>query len=131
MVIRNLDSFNRGVKNFSSRLLPEQQVIFQKRVVFEVLRRVILRTPVDSGRARGGWQVTIGSAPESSPLSFDTDGNSAIENGVSALGELGPFQVVFVSNNVVYIQFLDEGSSSQAPKGIVSVALAQVRDILR
>jgi len=46
-----LAEFNKKVIAFASIQVPAQVVIFHKKITLEVLRRLILRTPVDTGRA--------------------------------------------------------------------------------
>ncbi len=84
---------------------------------------VVLATPVDTGRARGNWQVGVGVAMRGELDRLDTSGNATIaENTVRAkTRKLG--QDIFISNNLPYIVSLNEGSSSQAPAGFVEEAV--------
>lgn len=61
-------------------------------------------TPIKSGRARNGWQQTY------------QKGN---------VGKGKPIPIA--KNNVPYIGILDEGSSRQAPQGIVKPSLLKTR----
>lgn len=61
-------------------------------------------TPIRTGRARNGWQSTF-------------------RKGVAGSGRSVPI----ARNNVPYIGVLDEGSSRQAPRGIVEPALNRTR----
>ena len=118
-----------------------------RRVALQIFREVIQRTPVDTGRARAGWQVTInepGTFVPSSTLSGHqktraTDEQRKIVGGqqraasnVFAQGpvDIGSFQagdVVFIVNNVNYVIYLEQGTSQQAPAGMVAVTLAKVK----
>lgn len=62
-----------------------------------LLAKIVQRTPVATGRAQAGWQ-----------LSFN-------ENGA------------LITNAVPYIWALEYGSSQQAPLGMVRVTLAEAR----
>ena len=81
----------------------------------EVLRELKRRTPVDTGHARSNWIPTTG-AP-----------HRAVEQGsagaAQAVGEVaiatGRAAKTFISNNVPYIQRLDQGHSQKAPTGFV------------
>ena len=80
-------------------------------VTLELFGSVIRATPVDTGRARGNWQTTTGSA-----ASGELDNRSES----SALSELqhnagGLGTVTYLSNNLPYIKRLEEGWSTQSP----------------
>tara|TARA_R110002096_G_C14661938_1_gene728454 strand:- start:50218 stop:50616 length:399 start_codon:yes stop_codon:yes gene_type:complete len=121
----NFRQFEREVANFGSTLLPEQFVLFQKKIALEVLVRVVKRTPVDTGRARGNWQVGVGTIP-SGNSSADSTGGSTISAGLGNLATLGRNQTVFIANNLEYISFLEGGSSTQAARGMLAVSLQEV-----
>lgn len=74
-------------------------------LAIDTFNRIVVRTPVDTGRARAGWEI---------------------EKEVLADGTI-QFQI---TNGVHYIVFLEFGSSKQAPQGMVRKTLAeQVRAI--
>lgn len=66
----------------------------------EVLRRIVERTPVDTGYAQSQWHL-------------DTDSSSFT-----------------VSNQCEYIQYLENGHSQQAPTGMVAVTMNEVPQII-
>lgn len=117
--------FNALVDEFAGQFVPDQVTLFQKRIALEALRKIVLRTPVDTGRARGNWQTTIGAAPESESLQADP-----IQAGVNAIHQLGAFSIVFVSNNVPYIIYLEDGTSQQAPAGMVQLTLEELKAMI-
>jgi uncharacterized protein involved in outer membrane biogenesis len=74
-------------------------------VKLELFRSVILDTPVDTGRARGNWQATIGS-PATSEID-NTDMSAALAGVTSNLGKVN--DVSFLANNLPYIEALEDG----------------------
>jgi len=89
---------------------------------------VVLATPVDTGRARGNWQVSIGSPITEAVDELSPGGSEAIATGKAVIRSRKPGQTIFISNNVAYIEALNEGSSSQAPANFVELAvLAGIR----
>jgi hypothetical protein len=87
-------------------------------------------TPVDTGWARANWVPNIG-APQTTTEgtreaaeagSVSTAGQQAAVARVAASyrRSQGP---VFITNNVPYVVFLNEGSSKQAPRGFVQNAI--------
>lgn len=128
---RSLDKFNAEVKEFFKNKLPKEVIQAQKKLVLEALKRVVMRTPVDTGRARGNWQVTIARPSDSVIDAEDKTGSDTISKGLSALSALPPYQVVWISNNVDYIEFLEEGTSQQSPKGMVRLTVIELREMIR
>jgi hypothetical protein len=125
----NLAQFNKELDNFTKKV-PAMATVIQKKVVLEALRRLVMRTPVDTGRARANWQVTISEPSEGQVDSTDVEGNAAIAKGLAALTGLPDFQVIWISNNVDYIEFLEHGSSKQAPEGMLAVTVEELRNWL-
>jgi hypothetical protein len=141
----NLAQFNREITDFA-KSIPDKTVVLHKKIVLEALRRLVEKTPVDTGRARGNWQVTIAN-PAEGQVSGDwpktkgerkttrpplrPEDNATISKGLAALTGLPKFQVVWISNNVDYIEFLEEGSSKQAPAGMLAVTVEELRNMFR
>lgn len=127
----SLQQFNVEIDRFARRVVPNEIVKFQKKVVLEALRRLVMKTPVKTGRARGNWQVTISAAAAGQLDQTDEDGAPTIAAGLAALQGLPPFDVVWISNNVDYIEKLEHGSSQQAPQGMMSVTVAELRSMFQ
>ena len=72
-------------------------------IVAEALRdEIVRRTPVDTGKARRGWRVV------------ELAGGN-----------------IRVSNRVDYVQYLEDGSSKQAPRGFQSQSITAARAFMR
>lgn len=104
-------------------------------------QRLVLATPVDSGRARANWLPSLDApkdglrepqgedprAPGSGP-----NAQAVIEEGKAVIRKFGPGQTFHVTNSVPYINFLNEGSSAQAPEGFIDKAIqAAVRAMFK
>lgn len=104
-----------------------------RKVIVEVGTRVILNTPVKTGRARYNWRARLnepflGQLP--APASQAGGEQDALQQvrQVAAQWKLG--QVAHITNNLDYIRVLNRGSSQQAPAMFVENAiLAAVRAI--
>lgn len=92
-------------------------------LVAELLSMIVRGTPVKDGYARGGWYVTQGAPSGSTQRPPDKDGGNTILAGIMALRGASPFKDVFINNDVPYIAELEEGTSTQAPDGIIRVQL--------
>ncbi len=108
-------------------------ITFQKKVSFEILRRVVQKTPVDTGWAQNSWQISIGD-PDLRVPQKPTEG---VRTGVDILSKLGsvsfndPFTTVYITNNLHYIRYLEEGWSRRAPNGMVAVTIKEVTTAVR
>lgn len=121
--------FAAELDEFLVKQIPENIIIIQKKVVFELLRRFVLRTPVDTGRARGGWHVTINAINDSDLGGVDLSGSGVFSAAKKVMAALGRYETVYINNNVTYIPFLDAGSSKQAPAGMIDVSIEEVRQM--
>lgn len=123
-----------------------------RKVAIEVFRGVILKTPVDTGRARGNWQV--GAKPAAGVVDkLDKAGQGAIGDAIKELrpGVFRKGGELWLVNNLPYIRHLEyglypnppavgsqkrgedaptvhtvNGYSKQAPRGMVRVTLREV-----
>lgn len=121
-------SFSADLRRVSTKLGTSLDQT-RRAVIVELYGSVILDTPVDTGRARGNWQTSVGQ-PVGGVIARDDKGGSAATAQVSSnLGKLG--DTVFMSNNLPYIEGLEEGDSKQAPAGMVRKNFARIQAILR
>ena len=98
-------------------------------IVLELFGSVIKDTPVDTGRARGNWQTTIG-APASGTV--DRLGESeALADVAQQTASFGAGKVIYLSNNLPYIYRLEyDGWSKQAPGGMLRKNVARIQSIV-
>jgi len=92
-------------------------------LVLQLYKEIIRDTPVDTGRARGNWQLAVGSAPsgEASRLEKGQGGNQLREANTRTSRPLEG-KSIFIANNLPYIVPLEEGHSKQG-KGFVQRAM--------
>jgi hypothetical protein len=95
-----------------------------KKVALDLFRRFVMGTPVDTGRARGNWQCTIGSPATGTIDRKDPSGQAVMAEVTKEVGSWNVDQVaIYLTNNVAYIEALENGHSGQAPRGWVKIAL--------
>ena len=80
-------------------------------------------TPVDTGNARNNWQCTIG-AP------FVGEDASGSDEQILRTIPHRAGSVVYLTNNVRYIQPLEYGHSTKAPNGMVRINVARFEGLL-
>ena len=99
-------------------------------IVLELFRSVIKDTPVDTGRARGNWQTTIGT-----PASGTTDRLGEEESLAEVSQQAASFgagKVIYLTNNLPYIYRLEFlGWSQQSPDGMARKNVARIQSIVR
>lgn len=124
---RNMRRRGRRIEARTTRLKREAALIAD--------REVVLATPVDTGRARSNWIVSL-DAPVVSPRDSYAPGvklgrgeranaDAALAQGKERIGAARAGQDIYISNNVYYIGRLNEGYSAQAPAGFVQSAVAR------
>ena len=91
----------------------------------QLVNNLVLRTPVDTGRARGSWVVSINQASFELPNLKTKSGSRTINNAAGKLKNYKLGQVVYVQSNLEYMVPLNNGTSQQAPAGFVQLAVKQ------
>lgn len=116
--------FAHRLDEFSRKRVRGDVLAQKKRLIAEIYRGIVRLTPVDTGRARFGWYVTLDNPSEDVPPEGEYDEPSEVTrlNPLETM-ELG--QQVWLTNNVPYIEELERGSSANAPAGMVGVTLAR------
>lgn len=129
--IRGLAQFEADLAAFSQTLMPQASLDFQQKIILDLLTGMVMRTPVDTGRARGGWQVTVATPATSERKQSDRGGSSTINDGTVAMSAMQPYGIAYINNNVFYLPFLEGGHSPQArPAGsIIAITIAEMQTI--
>lgn len=94
-----------------------------RRCALAIDAAVVLATPVDTGRARGNWQVEVGQAPAGELATTDKGGGGTIAAGKAVIDGYKGGSGIYITNNLPYIERLNEGWSAQAPAGFVEQAV--------
>lgn len=124
---KNSRAFTVSLRQFG-KVTREQATLIFKKIVLDLESAVVLRTPVDTGRARGNWFPTIGApSRQRDDDLFDPGGQKSIAGIGAQVGLLTLGDVAWLTNNLPYINRLEEGWSQQAPAGMVSVELARAQ----
>lgn len=117
-------------------LASEAAVWFAKYLVADLIRI----TPVDTSRALSNWLVSLGSPSNIGTIDFvpgiagsteATNTANAIARAHRALDAKLPGQVIYLSNVVRYIVYLNQGTSGQAPAMFVENAILRAKVALR
>jgi len=123
-------SFAGDIRKFRSKTKERTEKVFRG-TALSLLGKVILRTPVDTGRLRGNWQVNIGKAPTGTTEDTDQNGGPTINKGGFVIDGLQIGKSLFIVNNLEYAEDIENGGSNQAPAGMLKVTVAEYQDIVR
>lgn len=80
-----------------------------KLLALATLTKVVLKTPVDNGEARGGWQYSIGAPADGAPARNDTAGGATIAAESAKVSAVRGFVRSFITNSVPHAVVLDQG----------------------
>lgn len=101
-----------------------------RKVGLDMTSRIVLRTPVDTGRARANWQCAIG-APASGLLDVtDKTGGSTIAAASQKLASFKAGPSIWITNGLPYIGRLEDGYSGQAPSGMVALTVREFQGLV-
>ena len=89
---------------------------------------MVLKTPVDTGRARSNWNAGVNNVDPSVSPARDV---TVLERAKAIISQLKGGDSYFITNNVDYIKYLEEGSSDQAPEGMVAITLRNYPGIVQ
>lgn len=111
------------------RRIKEAHDKITRAATLDLFAGVIKSTPVDTGRARGNWQTSVGTPVNGTTERDDPAGSAAIAE-VETITPDGAGQQTFMVNNLPYITALEYGHSKQAPAGMARINVARVRRIV-
>lgn len=97
----------------------------------EFYRQVTIATPVDTGRARHGWEITTDTPSDIVPPEGKYPPPKIQEHGEQNIINVDPQETIYITNRVPYIEKLNKGSSRQQPARFVELAAARVQQGLQ
>ncbi len=114
-------------KDMTSRL--EDRV---RRAAIAADTAIVTTTPVDLGRAKGNWNVSLGAPDTSVTENVDPSGGDTIARGEEAIREWKSGDgEIFIANSLPYIMPLENGSSAQRPEGMTRHGIDAARRELK
>lgn len=121
--------FELKIREFAERAKANADQAVRQ-VELEVSSRVIVRSPVDTGRFRANWQLGVDSPLAGALLTTDKTGAETKSRILAALPKDATAHVVYITNNLPYARRLEYGWSAQAPNGMVRLTLAEFSGIV-
>ncbi len=120
-----MSSFSVDLAKFGQKAVNNSEKIVRK-IAFDMHSRIVMRMPVDTGRARANTQISLHNLPSDATLETDKSGNATIASGNRELSQFKLGDTVFIYNNVEYVLDLEFGSSKQAPGGMFRISFDEI-----
>lgn len=124
-----LGNFELDIQKFVAKAKGNIDIVIRK-IALDLFRRVIMKSPVDTGRFKGNWQVAIGSIPAGVLAIDDKTGSATISKMTAAVLGLKAGQVIYLVNNLEYALPLEYGHSKQAPAGVVRITVQEYPQVV-
>lgn len=120
--------FQNALTRWSSERLPDIVRAVNTEFIARLGSGVVFRTPVRTGLARGNWRLLIGKTRRSSvQQSYDPDGTVTVLRIIAAADRAAVYSSFTLYNPVPYVTYLENGSSIQAPLGMMRVTLDELK----
>lgn len=100
-----------------AKRIKDRHEEINRRALIAVSRRIILKTPVDTGNARNGWVFSFSGS--------ESPEDDALKAVVVAIEPMKIGQLGYFLSYVPYIMPLELGHSKQAPAGMVRLSVNQ------
>ena len=104
-------------------ILTRRTTDLMRMATIEFYRQVSVSTPVDTGRARAGWFITVNS-PSTEVL---PEGRYRLSLPQTVPSAISVSDKIYITNNTPYIGKLNDGYSRQAPARFVELAAARIQ----
>ena len=124
-------SFSKQIAAFNEKAKSRATKV-TRGIALDLFSRIILRTPVDTGRLRGNWFVSIEEPIKNTTEGFDKSGASALTSALSTVNKMKLGQKIYLTNNLPYASAIENGhSQGQAPQGMVKVTINEFKRIVK
>lgn len=114
--------FKADLEKFAE-VIDVNLAVATRKLAIDAWTRITERTPVDTGRARASWDIKEGSPSDFVP--GEDDDEASIDLAKFA-GDISGTESVFITSGLDYIRYLEDGSSTQAPAGMIAITLAEL-----
>ena len=90
-----------------------------RKIAFELYSDIVQATPVDTGRAKANWNIGFGA--------INTRVTKSTRFQLINLPKGSGKRAIYITNHLPYINRLENGSSKQAPSGMVALSMMNVQ----
>ena len=128
--------FAENLNKLCARAGDKAEMVVRK-AALDLERGMIMRTPVDTGRAKGAWNCGVGVIDNSEAGRRDTtpkgdlDEAGAISAADRVLQGWKPGQTIWLTLSLPYARRLENGWSKQSPNGMVRLSVQEYSEHIR
>ena len=94
-----------------------------RKVALDLFAKIVLKSPVDTGRFRGHWTAGVNNVPSGLTGRLDKTGSATVAAIAGAVGGVKAGDRIYLANNLPYAVRLEYGHSKQAPAGMVRTTI--------
>lgn len=123
-------SFSAQIQQFADETMDRADSIFRD-VVMSMAGVIVRLSPVDTGKFKGAWRLSIDGYDTAVPETPDKQGSEVLAKMLTEIGNLTFGQAAYLQNNLPYAVPLEFGHSQQAPSGIVHIAQAHFQQLVQ
>lgn len=123
-----MSNFALQVNRFVQKAKKRQDEAVRK-IALELYQKIVIKTPVDTGRARANWAVGLNRMPAST--TSKTQWRAVKKAAEDLMKRIVAGDIIYITNNLDYIIYLEQGTSQQAPAGMVAVTLREYPGIVQ
>lgn len=123
-------NFELDIRRFVNHVNDNLDLV-TKSIVLSLMRSVILKSPVKTGRFKGNWQYGNNQIPSGIIIDFDPSGTTTLINAANNFPVNSFGMVHYIVNNLPYSIRLENGWSRKAPSGMVGLAISELDGIVR
>lgn len=125
-------SFELDISRFVKKANGNTETIV-RRISLELFSKVVMKSPVDTGRFRGNWFLTVNTPSNQTLERFDAQpyGSQPSSNVfVDAQSKAKQWKMkdnaIYITNNLPYAERLEVGYSKQAPAGMARISVMEI-----
>lgn len=97
-----------------------------RKIAMDMFKEIVEATPVDKGMAINNWLPSLDTPATGTIDTPDKTGTGSLNKARAVVAQWNANDnSIFLVNNLPYIQTLENGSSKQAPAGMVTIAIAR------
>ena len=115
-----MNSYHDQISRAQARIDKKVEDVTRQTALI-IYGEIVRNTPVDTGRARGNWNIDINMVDRSTDNPDNKNGDTSRADPVVARYKLD--DRIFISNHLPYIARLNDGHSGQSPAGFVDTAI--------
>lgn len=118
--------FKAALTRYKAKRLPEIAKALQQETAAELGRRIVRRTPVKTGLARGNMRLGIGRRRAGSPTTRkDPSGSATIAAIANSSKRIAAYSNWSIYSLLRYVPRLERGYSKQAPRGMFRISMRE------